>query len=124
MRDLQVKGHLKATAHKQKGQAANVAYAQKSFDILKANPELIQAFQAAATGGSENAGLTANKPFGTSIMGENLNRESEEPKKETTSPSDKQGDVKKNGVVTGREDKAPVGSGTDLASLDSKKHKM
>ncbi|KAF9593428.1 hypothetical protein IFM89_022894 [Coptis chinensis] len=59
---------------KQKGKAANVASAQKSFDILKANPELIQAFQVVATGGSENAGLTANKPFGTSIMGENLNR--------------------------------------------------
>ncbi|KAF9614761.1 hypothetical protein IFM89_020615 [Coptis chinensis] len=37
-------------------------------------PELIQAFQAIASGGSENTGLTANKPFGTSIMGENLNR--------------------------------------------------
>ncbi|KAF9597346.1 hypothetical protein IFM89_017249 [Coptis chinensis] len=175
MRDLQ------ATAQKQKGQAANAASAQKAFDILKANPELIQAFQAAAAGGSGSAGLTANKPFGTSIMGENQNRgrgvderaarataevrkkaaakglpvrphgvpvqavppltqilniinsgvtaespsnaETEEPKRETDGPSDKQGDVKENGAVTGREDKAPAGLGTGLASLDSKKQK-
>ncbi|KAF9620402.1 hypothetical protein IFM89_011775, partial [Coptis chinensis] len=76
-RDLVETGKVRlveATTHKQKGQEANVASAQKSFDILKADPELIQAFQAGATGGSENARLTANKPFGRSIMGENLNR--------------------------------------------------
>ncbi|KAF9621658.1 hypothetical protein IFM89_025569, partial [Coptis chinensis] len=92
----------------------------------QANPELIQAFQAVAAGGSGNSGLTANKPFGTSIMGENLHRESpsnaesEEPKKETAGPSDKQGDVKENGVVTGREDKAPAGLGTVSTTLTSK----
>ncbi|KAF9614759.1 hypothetical protein IFM89_020613 [Coptis chinensis] len=47
----------------------------------------------------------------------------QEPKKETVGPLDKQGDVKKNGAVTGREDKALVGLGTGLASLDSKKQK-
>ncbi|KAF9614201.1 hypothetical protein IFM89_015709, partial [Coptis chinensis] len=76
---------------------------------LQANPELIQAFQAAAARGSRNAGLTANKLFESPS-----NAESEEPKNKTAGPSDKQGDVKEYGVVTGREDKAPAGLGTEI----------
>ncbi|KAK8914116.1 Clustered mitochondria protein [Platanthera zijinensis] len=39
-----------ANAQKQKGQVANSTSAQKAIDILKANPNLIQAFQAAGIG--------------------------------------------------------------------------
>ncbi|PIN14395.1 putative protein CLU1/cluA/TIF31 [Handroanthus impetiginosus] len=49
MRDLQM------NAQKQKGQALNAASAQKAIDILKAHPDLIQAFQAAAVSGGSSS---------------------------------------------------------------------
>ncbi|RWR77799.1 clustered mitochondria protein isoform X4 [Cinnamomum micranthum f. kanehirae] len=63
MRDLQV------NAQKQKGQALNAASAQKAIDILKAHPDLVQAFQAAA-GGPGVAGASVNKSLNAAIMGE------------------------------------------------------
>ncbi|CAH2080624.1 unnamed protein product [Thlaspi arvense] len=66
MRELQV------NAQKQKGQALDAASALKAIDILKANPELAHAFQAAAAaGGSGNSG---NKSLNAAIMGEGLLR--------------------------------------------------
>ncbi|KAJ4850623.1 hypothetical protein Tsubulata_022193 [Turnera subulata] len=63
------------TAQKQKGQALNVASAQKAIDILKANPDLIHAFQAAASsGGSGVASGSVNKSLNAAIIGENLPR--------------------------------------------------
>ncbi|XP_011087269.1 clustered mitochondria protein [Sesamum indicum] len=62
MRELQV------NAQKQKGQALNAASAQKAIDILKAHPDLIQAFQAAAVAGSTGgSGSSANKSFGEAL---------------------------------------------------------
>ncbi|GMY22321.1 clustered mitochondria protein [Fagus crenata] len=56
MRELQM------NAQKQKGQALNAASAQKAIDILKAHPDLIHAFQAAAAaGGSGSSGTSVNK---------------------------------------------------------------
>ncbi|KAK7334777.1 hypothetical protein VNO80_26540 [Phaseolus coccineus] len=69
MRELQM------NAQKQKGQALNAASAQKAIDILKAHPDLIHAFQAAAVaGGSGSSGATANKSLNAAIMGEALPR--------------------------------------------------
>ncbi|KAE9584894.1 putative clustered mitochondria protein [Lupinus albus] len=65
MRELQM------NAQKQKGQALNAASAQKAIDILKAHPDLVQAFQAAAVaGGSGGSGASANKSLNAAIMGE------------------------------------------------------
>uniref|UniRef100_A0A7N2LC15 Clustered mitochondria protein n=1 Tax=Quercus lobata TaxID=97700 RepID=A0A7N2LC15_QUELO len=59
-------------AQKQKGQALNAASAQKAIDILKAHPDLIQAFQAAATaGGSGSSGTSVNKSLNVAIIGDN-----------------------------------------------------
>ncbi|KAI3740028.1 hypothetical protein L2E82_30445 [Cichorium intybus] len=44
------------TAQKQKGQAANAVSAQAAIDLLKAHPDLIQAFQAASAGGASGSG--------------------------------------------------------------------
>ncbi|OVA10333.1 Protein of unknown function DUF727 [Macleaya cordata] len=68
MRDLQL------NAQKQKGQAVNATSAQKAIDILKAHPDLIQAFQAAAAGGSGNSSAPTNKSLSAAIMGETLPR--------------------------------------------------
>ncbi|TKY49558.1 Clustered mitochondria protein [Spatholobus suberectus] len=69
MRELQI------NAQKQKGQALNAASAQKAMDILKAHPDLIHAFQAAAVaGGSGSSGASANKSLNAAIMGEALPR--------------------------------------------------
>ncbi|KAK7401524.1 hypothetical protein VNO78_13070 [Psophocarpus tetragonolobus] len=69
MRELQM------NAQKQKGQALNAASAQKAIDILKAHPDLMHAFQAAAVaGGSGNSGASANKSLNAAIMGEALPR--------------------------------------------------
>lgn len=69
MREMQM------NAQKQKGQALNAASAQKAIDILKAHPDLIHAFQAAAVaGGSGSSGATANKSLNAAIMGEALPR--------------------------------------------------
>ncbi|KAM3686284.1 hypothetical protein ACJW31_11G186900 [Castanea mollissima] len=66
MRELQM------NAQKQKGQALNAASAQKAIDILKAHPDLIQAFQAAATaGGSGSSGTSVNKSLNAAIIGDN-----------------------------------------------------
>nr|POE85715.1 isoform 2 of clustered mitochondria protein [Quercus suber] len=66
MRELQM------NAQKQKGQALNAASAQKAIDILKAHPDLIQAFQAAATaGGSGSSGTSVNKSLNAAIFGDN-----------------------------------------------------
>ncbi|KAK4397059.1 Clustered mitochondria protein [Sesamum angolense] len=66
MRELQM------NAQKQKGQALNSASAQKAIDILKAHPDLIQAFQAAAVAGG--SGSSANKSFNSPVIGEALPR--------------------------------------------------
>ncbi|XP_042047208.1 clustered mitochondria protein-like [Salvia splendens] len=55
MRELQV------NAQKQKGQALNPTSAQKAIDIIKAHPDLLQAFQAAAVAGSSSNGNVAGK---------------------------------------------------------------
>ncbi|EEF49189.1 clustered mitochondria protein [Ricinus communis] len=69
MRELQM------NAQKQKGQALNAASAQKAIDILKAHPDLIQAFQAAAaTGGSGSSSASINKSLNAAIIGETLPR--------------------------------------------------
>ncbi|KAK9157001.1 hypothetical protein Scep_003575 [Stephania cephalantha] len=68
MRDLQV------NAQKQKGQAANATSTQKAIDILKAHPNLMQAFQAVAAGGAGNSGASVNKSLGSAMMGESLPR--------------------------------------------------
>nr|POE45388.1 isoform 2 of clustered mitochondria protein [Quercus suber] len=66
MRELQM------NAQKQKGQALNAASAQKAIDILKAHPDLIQAFQAAATaGGSGSSGTSVNKSLNAAIISDN-----------------------------------------------------
>ncbi|KAI3984330.1 hypothetical protein MKX01_011284 [Papaver californicum] len=68
MRDLQL------NAQKQKGQAVNATSAQKAIDILKAHPDLIQAFQAATAGGSGNLNASNNKSLNAAIMGETVPR--------------------------------------------------
>ncbi|KAK3223963.1 hypothetical protein Dsin_010988 [Dipteronia sinensis] len=62
MRELQM------NAQKQKGQAFNAASTQKAIDILKAHPDLIQAFQAvAAAGGSGSSGSSVNNSVGENL---------------------------------------------------------
>ncbi|CAN0877840.1 Clustered mitochondria protein [Linum grandiflorum] len=69
MRELQM------NAQKQKGQAMNAASAQKAMDILKANPDLMQAFQAAATGASgSGSNPSFNKSLNAALTGEPLPR--------------------------------------------------
>ncbi|KAA8520267.1 hypothetical protein F0562_014523 [Nyssa sinensis] len=69
MRELQM------NAQKQKGQALNAASAQKAIDILKAHPDLINAFQAAAAaGGSGSSGSSVNKSLNAGIIGDALPR--------------------------------------------------
>lgn len=67
MRELQM------NAQKQKGQALNAASAQKAIDILKAHPDLIHAFQAAA-GGSGSSSASFNKSLNAAMTGETLPR--------------------------------------------------
>lgn len=56
MREIQM------NAQKQKGQVLNAASAQKAVDILKANPDLMHAFQAAAnSGGTTSSSNTSVK---------------------------------------------------------------
>ncbi|KAL3516547.1 hypothetical protein ACH5RR_023449 [Cinchona calisaya] len=65
MRELQM------NAQKQKGQALNSASAQKAIDILKAHPDLIHAFQAAAvSGGSGSSCANTSKSLNAAIIGE------------------------------------------------------
>ncbi|XP_047980101.1 clustered mitochondria protein-like isoform X1 [Salvia hispanica] len=45
---------LQANAQKQKGQALDPTSAQKAIDMIKAHPDLLQAFQAAAVAGSSS----------------------------------------------------------------------
>jgi protein TIF31 len=61
MRELQL------NAQKQKGQAMS---AQKAIDILKAHPDLIQAFQAAAASGSGSTAAANNKSVNAAVSGE------------------------------------------------------
>ncbi|XP_019053360.1 PREDICTED: clustered mitochondria protein isoform X2 [Nelumbo nucifera] len=68
MRDRQM------NAQKQKGQAVDAASAQKAIEILKARPDLIQAFQSAAAGGSGNANSSVSKSLSAAIIGETLPR--------------------------------------------------
>ncbi|XP_042511663.1 clustered mitochondria protein [Macadamia integrifolia] len=177
MRELQV------NAQKQKGQAVNAASAQKALDILKAHPDLIQAFQSATTVGSGNAGAPVNKSRSAAIIGENLPRgrgvderaaraaaevrkkaaarglivrphgvpvqalppltqllnimnsgmtpevpnsgQSKEPKPEVDNPKENgRGDAVENGpIAVQQEEGSPIGLGTGLAALDSKKQK-
>ncbi|XP_010523680.1 PREDICTED: clustered mitochondria protein [Tarenaya hassleriana] len=66
MRELQM------NAQKQKGQAVNATNAQKAIDLLKAHPDLIHAFQAAAAG---NSNAPANKTLNAAaLLGETLPR--------------------------------------------------
>ncbi|XP_062093707.1 clustered mitochondria protein [Humulus lupulus] len=69
MRELQL------NAQKQKGQALNAASAQKAIDILKAHPDLIQAFQAAAgSGGTGSSSGSVNKSLNAAMIGETIPR--------------------------------------------------
>ncbi|KAL1547485.1 clustered mitochondria protein-like [Salvia divinorum] len=69
MRELQV------NAQKQKGQALNPTSAQKAIDIIKAHPDLLQAFQAAAVAGSSsNANVAGKKAFNGVGVGEGFPR--------------------------------------------------
>ncbi|KAG5539026.1 hypothetical protein RHGRI_019547 [Rhododendron griersonianum] len=69
MRELQM------NTQKQKGQPLNADSAQKAIDILKAHPDLLHAFQAAAAaGGSGSSGPPANKSLNSAIIGEALPR--------------------------------------------------
>ncbi|XP_051145536.1 clustered mitochondria protein-like isoform X2 [Andrographis paniculata] len=63
---------LQANAQKQKGENPNSVSAQKAIDILKAHPDLIQAFQAAAVSGG--TGSSANKLMNNAVLGEGLPR--------------------------------------------------
>ncbi|XP_019186851.1 PREDICTED: clustered mitochondria protein-like isoform X2 [Ipomoea nil] len=65
MRELQL------NAQKQRGQALNETSAHKAYDILKANPSILQAFQA-ATGGAGLAGV--NQSLNAAMLGEALPR--------------------------------------------------
>lgn len=66
---------LQMNAQKQKGQALNAASAQKAIDILKANPDLMHAFQAATSaGGSNSTGASSNKSLNAAMVGETLPR--------------------------------------------------
>ncbi|KAJ4978102.1 hypothetical protein NE237_008882 [Protea cynaroides] len=173
---------LQANAQKQKGQAVNAASAQKALDILKAHPDLIQAFQSAATTGSGNVGASTNKSLNAAIIGETLPRgrgvderaaraaaevrkkaaargllvrphgvpvqamppltqllhiinsgmtpevpndgQLENPEPEVNGPKENdKGDAAENGSDAVQQDQAPVGLGTGLAALDSKKQK-
>ncbi|CAL9148830.1 unnamed protein product [Musa hybrid cultivar] len=167
-------------AQKQKGQTVDSASALKAINILKANPELVQAFQTAAR--SWNASLTVNKSRSTSVVGEALPRGrrvderaaqavAEARKKaaargilvrqnaapvqplpplsqllniinssstpdapnsgQAQEPKDASNGWVSDGSVgatdasgSGHKDEAPVGLGTSLASLDSKKQKL
>ncbi|KAH6812998.1 tetratricopeptide repeat protein [Perilla frutescens var. frutescens] len=66
MREMQV------TAQRQKGQALNPTSAQKAIDLIKAHPNLLQAFQ--SIGNSGNAGPSGNKSFNGVAGGENFPR--------------------------------------------------
>ncbi|WCJ18976.1 Clustered mitochondria protein [Euphorbia peplus] len=69
MRELQM------NAQKQKGQALNAASAQKAIDLLKAHPDLMQAFQAAAaSGASGSSSASANKSLNAAMIAETLPR--------------------------------------------------
>nr|QKE11183.1 tetratricopeptide repeat (TPR)-like superfamily protein 1 [Erythranthe lewisii] len=71
MRDLQ------ANAQKQKGQTLNATSAQKAIDLLKAHPDLMQAFQAAAVAGGSSSGSSSsanNKSLNSAVIGESLPR--------------------------------------------------
>ncbi|XP_009763155.1 clustered mitochondria protein isoform X1 [Nicotiana sylvestris] len=65
MREIQM------NAQKQKGQSLNVASAQKAYDILKAHPSLLHAFQAAA-GGAGVGGI--NQSLSSAVLGDGLPR--------------------------------------------------
>ncbi|CAI0428035.1 unnamed protein product [Linum tenue] len=71
MRELQM------NAQKQKGQALDAVSAQKAMDILKANPDLIHAFQAAAAAGgsgSSSGNPPLNKSINAALVGDSLPR--------------------------------------------------
>ncbi|KAG9133851.1 hypothetical protein Leryth_017945 [Lithospermum erythrorhizon] len=69
MRELQM------NAQKQKGQALDAASAQKAIEIMKAHPDLLQAFQSATVaGGSGGPSAAANKSLNAAFMGEALPR--------------------------------------------------
>ncbi|XP_073268785.1 clustered mitochondria protein isoform X2 [Populus alba] len=68
---------LQMNAQKQKGQTLNATSAQKAIDILKANPDLLHAFQAAAAAGGSGSGGSSssiNKSLNAAIVGEALPR--------------------------------------------------
>ncbi|XP_044493286.1 clustered mitochondria protein-like isoform X2 [Mangifera indica] len=66
MRELQM------NVQKQKGQALNAASTQKAIDILKANPDLIQAFQAVAAAGGSSPSV--NNSLNAAVLGETIPR--------------------------------------------------
>ncbi|KAJ8565661.1 hypothetical protein K7X08_008237 [Anisodus acutangulus] len=172
MRELQM------NAQKQKGQSLNVASAQKAYDILKAHPSLLHAFQAAA-GGSGIGGM--NQSLSSAVHGDGLSRgrgvderaaraaaevrkkaaarglvrpsgvaaptlppltqllnvinsgvtpdaanpnETNEEKKEASgNSSNGPGDAQADQSKAGEQDQTPVGLGTGLGALDTKKQK-
>uniref|UniRef100_A0A7N0UDV1 Clustered mitochondria protein homolog n=1 Tax=Kalanchoe fedtschenkoi TaxID=63787 RepID=A0A7N0UDV1_KALFE len=69
MREIQM------TAQKQqKAQSLDAASAQKAIDILKARPDLIHTFQAAAAAGGSGSTAAVNKSLNAAILGETLPR--------------------------------------------------
>ncbi|PKA56552.1 Clustered mitochondria protein [Apostasia shenzhenica] len=63
-----------ANAQKQKGQIGNSSSTQKAIDILKANPDLIQAFQAASIGSGGTNALSISRSLNAALAGEALPR--------------------------------------------------
>ncbi|KAH0784381.1 hypothetical protein KY290_003979 [Solanum tuberosum] len=173
MRELQM------NAQKQKGQSLNVASAQKAYDILKAHPSLLHAFQAAA-GGTGIGGM--NQSLSSSALGDGLPRgrgvderaaraaaevrkkaaargllvrpsgvpastlppltqllnvinsgttpdaanpsgTNEEKKEANSNSSNGSGDTQADLSKAGEQDQTPVGLGTGLGALDTKKQK-
>ncbi|CAM8964845.1 unnamed protein product [Rhodiola kirilowii] len=65
---------LQMAAQKQKGLNMDAASTQKAIDILKANPDLIHKFQAAAAAGGSGNSAAVNKSLNAAINAETLPR--------------------------------------------------
>lgn len=68
MREQQV------NTQKQKGQAVNSTSALKAIDMLKAHPDLVQAFQAATIGSGTASATAVNRSLNAAVVGEGLPR--------------------------------------------------
>ncbi|XP_044489464.1 clustered mitochondria protein-like isoform X2 [Mangifera indica] len=74
MKTFKMREH-QMNVQKQKGQALNAASTQKAIDILKANPDLMHAFQSvAAAGGSAGSSASVNSSLNAAVLGETIPR--------------------------------------------------